>query len=393
MTRFKLNDDNVLVSLDLGSSSVRCIVSRKRSNSLEIISFYEKKCKGLEEGRIVDFHEIVSVVGEVLESSEKLSNTFFSEVFLGFSTPFHSFQSHGMAALSSREVTKKDQDLAIKTACAVPIPNQHIQLHNNPQEFSVDGKKGILNPLGLSGLRLGVEVHIVTIPQCYCQDMTKVLKILGCKPKGFINNLVAFGENLTNFTQKKEGVCFCDIGHKSSRLITYHQGKTLDMVRIPIGEESFSLAVAEKFKISPAEAQKLKEHWGTLQSNSIDEENQIEIEGEGLFFSYKTFISILEQVAKDLFKSIKHNTDSKNLTNQINSGYIFTGSNPFPKGFLEMARLHLNKPAFYPKGVDLEKNNFKRINTFAISQQAYLNEQFQSQDLFNSRWLKLRDLF
>ena len=393
MARFKFNDDNVLASLDLGSSSVRCVVSRKTSNGLEPISFYEKECEDLEEGRIVDFHEVVPIIGEVLESSERLSNTFFSEVFLGFSAPFHSFYSHGMAALSLREVTRKDQDLALKTACAVPIPDQHIRLHSNPQEFSVDGKKGILNPLGLSGLRLEVEVHIVTVPQFYCQDMTKVLKILGCKPKGFINNLIAFGENLTSFTQKKEGVCFCDIGRKSSRLITYYRGKVVDMIRIPIGEEHFSLAIANKFKISPAEAQKLKEHWGTLQSYSIDEEEQIEVEGEGLFFSYKTFTNVLEQVAKDLFKNIKHNIDSKNLTNQINSGYIFTGSTSFLKGFLEIARFHLGKPVFYPKGTDLKENNFKQMNTFAIAQQSYSFDKFQSQDLFDSKWSKLKDLF
>ncbi len=393
MARFKFNDGNILASLDLGSSSIRCVVSRKGSDGLELISFYEKECEGLEEGRIVDFYEVVPVVGEVLEASEKLSNTFFSEVFLGFSTPFHSFQSHGMAALSSREVTKKDQELAIKTACAVPIPNQHIRLHNNPQEFSVDGKKGIFNPLGLSGLRLEVEVHVVTIPRSYCQDMTKVLKVLGCKPKGFINNLIAFGENLTSVAQKKEGVCFCDIGHKSSRLITYYQGKSLDMIRIPIGGEHFSSAIAKKFKISPSEAQKLKEHWGTLQSYSIGEEEQIEVDGEGLFFSYKKFVNILEEVAKDLFESIKHNVDSKNLTNQINSGYIFTGSTSFFPGFLEMARFHLGKPVFYPRGTDLKKKNFKQQNAFTISQQAYLKERFQSQDLFHSKWSKLRDLF
>ena len=394
MARFKFNDDNVLASLDFGSSSIRCTVSYKKNQDLEFLSFYEKKCKGLEAGKVVDFQELTSVAADVLENSEKLSNTFFSEVVLGFSTPFRSFQSHGMAALPSREVTKKDRDLAIQTACAVPVPYQHLLLHHHPQDFIVDGKRGILNPIGFSGLRLEVEVYMLTIAQFYLQDVTKVLRSLGVKPRAFVNNLFSFGMHLTHFSQKKEGVCLCDIGHKSSRLITYHQGKILDMCEIPIGGEHFSLALAQKFQISPRSAEKLKERWGNLETSSIDEEKQVEMtEGEGMFFSYKLFADTLEQVAKVLFQKIKENMDLKQIEDKINIGYVFTGSTSLLKGFLDMAKNNLGKPVSYPYEVSLKENNLHQKNTFAIAQQYYLKDEFLSKDLSASRWFGLKDLF
>ena len=110
-----------------------------------------------------------------------------------------------MAALDSGEVTKLDLDLAVKTACAVPLPDQHTCLHSLPESFRVDTQEEVLNPLGLSGLRLKTEVCLVTVPQFYCRDILKSLKLLGYTPRSFFHNLVVFGQHLTNFKQKKSG--------------------------------------------------------------------------------------------------------------------------------------------------------------------------------------------
>ena len=205
MARFKLNNENVIVSLDAGTSSIRCAVIQKDEElTPELLAYSEKPCQGLDEGRVVDFNEVIPIVGEVLEETEKLSKTSFSELWIGLSCDFHSFSSQGMTVLPSREVTKKDMALAIQTACAVPISSHHIRIHNNPQSFHIDSQSEVINPLGLSGLRLETLVHIVTIPEFHCQDLMKVLKAVGCTPKGFIHNLVAFAGNLTDLRQKKK---------------------------------------------------------------------------------------------------------------------------------------------------------------------------------------------
>lgn len=393
MARFKFNDDNILASLDIGSSSIRSAISRKTNKGLQPISFYEKDCSGLiEEGKIKDFYGLISVMGLILETSEKMSNTSFSEVFVGFSSPFRSFRSHGMTALSSREVTKKDVAFAIQTACAIPMPNHHVSIHNQAQSFSVDQKKGIVSPVGLSGLRLETEVHIVTVLKSYIQDLTKVFKALGCTPRGFTNNLVVFGENLLDSTQKKEGVCFCDIGQKSSRLIVYFQGQVVDMLSIPWGESHFYSSVSDHFKIAPEQAQKLQRKWGHLKSYSVDDQEQVEVDGGGWFFSYKDFVLLLEESAKQLFKTIKQTLESRKVFPLLDSGFVFTGEVAFLEGFLEMARFHLEKPTSYPRETEYNLNNFKQVNTRSIAQYFYSRNSVQEFSLA-SKWEKFKELF
>lgn len=393
MSRFKFNDDSILVSLDIGTSLLSCLVCLKKNQSLDVLSFCQKPSSGLKEGRVVNFNEVLPIISEILEESEKLSGRSFTEVVVGFSSEFHSFSSHGMAALISREVEQKDIDLAIQTACAVPIDNHHLRIHNKPQEFSVDGKKGILNPLGLSGLRLETQVQILSIPQFYCQDMTKVLKVLGFTPRVFVHNLMAFGENLTSNSQKQEGICLCDIGANSTRLIFYKDSKIVNMTTLPFGGHHFSLALSEKFKRSPIEAERLKQNLGTLNSHSIEDMDHIETE-EGLFLSQKAVADVLEQTAKVLFSEIKLYAQTHQLFDSMKAGFMFTGATCLLDGFLDLARLQLSPMVAFPQALASNKHNFKQTNAVAIAQQAYFNEGLQTKDShFSSKWMKWRDLF
>ena len=393
MARFKLNNENVIVSLDAGTSSIRCAVIQKDEDlSTELLAYSEKPCQGLDEGRVVDFNEVIPIVGEVLEEAETLSKTSFSELWVGLSGDFHSFPSRGMTVLPTREVTKKDIALAIQTACAVPIPSHHTRIHNNPQSFHIDNQSEVINPLGLSGLRLETQIHIVTIPEFYCQDLTKVLKAVGCTPKGFIHNLVAFAGHLTDLRQKKNGVCLCDIGYRSSRAIVYHQGKITDMFRIPFGGEHLSLAISERFKISLEEAEALKTKQGSFASHSISDEEQIETGEEGLFIACNAFSEVLENTIKQLFSSLRQRLELKHALHHINSGIIWTGQTAFVPGFLELARSRTGLAASYPR--PFISNDFKKTTTFTIAQEAARKENLQIQKTpFTSHWTKLKDFF
>ena len=393
MALFKFNDDSLLVSLDIGSYSVRCAVFRKNEQfPLELLSFIEKRSLGLDESRITNFEDLSLVFSEVLESSEELCKSSFSDIWLGFSPSFYSFRSQGMAALISREVTKKDLDMAVETACAVPLPNGHICLHNNPESFCVDGQAKVLNPLGLSGLRLETEVYLVTTPQFYCRDMINALKNLGYTPRAFFHNLIAFGQNFTSVQQKKNGVCVCDIGYKSTRVIVYFNGETSAMFSIPIGGEHFSLALTQQFNISIEESEILKETKGKLLFQSYEEEeDSIEVGNGSLYLSHKLFTQTLERTAENFFKQIKNALSHYKLLEKISSGFLFTGGTAYMPGFNELAGFYLGGQVSHPKNL---YENFKQTNNFALIQQAYLEDKLKNQkQKFSSKRMVWRELF
>ena len=296
-----------------------------------------------------------------------------------------------MAALISREVTKQDIDLAVQTACAVPLPNGHIRLHKNPGFFSVDGKEGVLNPLGLSGLRIETEVHLVSCPQFYCQDIVKTLKTLGYSPKAFFHNLVAFGQNFTSFQQKKNGICLCDIGHKSTRLIAYSKGKAIVMTSIPIGGDHFTKALADQFHISKEEAEDLKERKGSFLQTYPQKEESIEASNGSLYLSRKLFNQTLEKTAEKLLQKIKESLESYKLFDQLASGFLFTGSTAYLPGFVELAGFYLGGPVSHPKN---KYESFKPDCNFTLIEQAYLENKLHfPKQTFSSQRRAWRELF
>ena len=395
MARFKFHNDQVIAGLDIRSSSICCSVALKKTQGeLQFLSFNEKPSKGLEGSRIVDFNSLIPVIGELLEEAEDVSKSSFSEVWVGLNSPFQSFTSQGMVVLPTREVIKKDIELALETACAVPLSPRHQMIHKLPQGFNIDGKGEVVNPIGLSGLRLETTVRIVTVPEFYCQDLVKVLKVLGCAPKGFVYSLIAYGENLVEDQRKKEGCCFCDIGQKSSRFIIYHKGKIKKLFSLPIGGECLTLALAHQFKVSYNEAEYLKIQKGRLQAHSILEEEVIQGEREDFFLSKKSFSQTLEKSLSSFFQSIKNYISSNELEEYLSSGFVFSGSTSLLPGFLEMAQLELGASVSYPLNIISETKNSKQDKIFSLIKQAYAMEEFPIQNSpHTSRWLKLKELF
>ena len=392
MALFKLNDDSLLVSLDIGSYAVRCAVFKKSEQfPLELLAFTEKKSLGLEESRITNFEDLSLVFSEVLESAEELCKSSFSEVWLGFSPPFHSFRSQGMVALTSREVTLADLNLAVQTACAVPLPNQHICLHSCPESFRVDNQSEVLNPLGLSGLRLETEVCLVTIPQFYCRDIVKSLKLLGYTPRSFFHNLVAFGHNFTSLQQKKNGVCVCDIGDKSTRVIVYLNGKIEKMFLIPMGGKNFSQALASQFNIPMEEVEFLKEKEGQLLFGSYEEGDSIEAVNTSLYLSRKLFVQTLEKTAENLLEKIKSVMIHQKFMDKISSGFIFTGGTAYLPGFTELASFYLGGQVSHPEKL---YEDFKQTHNLALIQQAYLENKLKPiKPNFSGKWSVWKELF
>lgn len=369
MALFKLNDDSLLTSLNIGSYAVRCAVFRKSYKfPLELIAFTEQKSSGLKDSRITDFESLSLVFSEVLGSAEELCKSSFSEIYLGFSPPLHFFRSQGMAVLTSREVTKPDLDLAVQTARAVPLPQQHTCLHSLPESFRVDNQEEVSNPLGLSGLRLETEICLVTVPEFYCRDIMKALKLLGYMPRSFFHNLVVYGQNFTTSQQKQNGVCLCDIGDTSTRGIVYVGGKISSMFCIPTGGSHFTSALADQFNIPFEEAESLKEKEGRLLFGSYEEGDSIEAENSSLYLSRRLFTQTLEKAVEHLLGKIKMELTRQGLLEKISSGFLWTGGTANLPGFMELAGFYFGGRASHPEKL---YKDFKCNGNFALIQQAY----------------------
>ena len=180
MTKQK-DSKNLLVALDIGTSKVVAIVAEiKGDGALEIIGMGSQPSRGLKKGVVVNIESTVSAIQRALEEAELMADCKIATVFTGIAgSHIRSFNSTGMVAVKDKEVTPIDVDRAIETARAMPIPTDQQVLHILTQEFIVDGQDGVKEPIGMSGVRLEVKVHIVTGAVSAAQNIVKCVRRCG----------------------------------------------------------------------------------------------------------------------------------------------------------------------------------------------------------------------
>src|ERR1700761_6464777 len=172
---------DLLVALDIGTAKVVAIVAElKGEGHYEVIGLGQSESKGLKKGVVVNIETTVQAIQRALEEAELMADCKIKDVYTGIAgSHIKSFNSQGMVAIKDKEVGQMDIDRVIETAKAVQIPNDQQILHILNQEFIIDGQEDVREPLGMSGVRLEVKVHIVTGAVSAVENITKCVRRCG----------------------------------------------------------------------------------------------------------------------------------------------------------------------------------------------------------------------
>jgi cell division protein FtsA len=169
---------NLLVALDIGTSKIVTLVAEVTpEDTLSLIGMGSHPSRGLKKGVVVNIESTVNAIQRSLEEAELMADAKIREVVTGIAgSHIKSFNSHGMVAIKDKEVQQYDIERVIETARAVNIPMEQQVLHILEQEFVIDGQGGVRQPLGMSGMRLEVKVHIVTGAVSAAQNIMKCVR-------------------------------------------------------------------------------------------------------------------------------------------------------------------------------------------------------------------------
>ena len=172
---------NLIVGLDIGTSKIVAIVAEiTPDGGLNIIGLGTQPSRGLKKGVVVNIEATMASIQRVLEEAELMADCRISEVYTGIAgSHIRSLNSSGMVAIKEKEVSQADIDRVVETAKAIAIPNDQQILHILPQEFIIDGQEDVREPLGMSGVRLEVKVHIVTGAVSAVENITKCVRRCG----------------------------------------------------------------------------------------------------------------------------------------------------------------------------------------------------------------------
>ncbi len=252
-----------LVVLDLGTSKITSLISEvTETGSVKVLGSAVLPSKGIRKGIVINIEDAVNVVAKVLSAAERMADRPITGVYLSVSGEYiQSVNQRGTVSVPGNEITHDDVKRVVEAAKTqlAPYPNNVEFIHIIPNEFTVDSQAGIKYPIGMTGSKLEVECHFISIPKSALQNLSKTVEKLGIDVYGHIFSGWADTYAVLTDTEKELGVTLLDIGAGTTDVVIFKEGKVVYSASIPIGGANITADIAAGLHLSSLEdAQKVK---------------------------------------------------------------------------------------------------------------------------------------
>jgi len=341
---------NLIVGLDIGTSKIVAIVAEiMPEGRLEIIGMGQAPSRGLKKGVVVNIESTVSAIQRALEEAELMADCKIREVYTGIAgSHIRSINSHGMVAIKNKEVDQSDVERVIETARAVNIPTDQQVLHILTQEFIIDGQEDVREPLGMSGVRLEVKVHIVTGAISAAQNIIKCVRRCGLEVRDLILQPLASSMAVLSEDEKDLGVCLVDIGGGTSDIAVFTGGAIRHTSVIPIAGDQITNDVAMALRTPTADAEDLKVKYGCALRQLADAKQMIEVLGVGdrpaRQLSRQTLAEVIEPRVEELYSLVQAELRRSGFEELLSSGIVITGGSSAMEGMAELGEEVFHMP-------------------------------------------------
>jgi cell division protein FtsA len=332
---------NLIVGLDIGTSKIVAIVAEVTDDGLNVIGLGTQPSRGLKKGVVVNIEATMASIQRVLEEAELMADCRISEVYTGIAgSHIRSLNSSGMVAIKEKEVTQADIDRVVDTAKAIAIPNDQQVLHILPQEFIIDGQEDVREPLGMSGVRLEVKVHIVTGAVSAVENISKCVRRCGIEVRDIILQPLASARAVLNEDEKELGVCLMDIGGGTTDIAVFAGGAIRHTAVIPIAGDQVTNDIAMTLRTPTKEAEELKLRYGCALRQLADPNEVIEVPGVGerapRKLSRPMLAEVIEPRIEELYSLVQAELRRSGFEELLSSGIVLTGGSALLAGMTEL---------------------------------------------------------
>ncbi|MCZ4052970.1 cell division protein FtsA [Oxalobacter sp. OxGP1] len=341
---------NLIVGLDIGTSKVVAVVAEVLPDGRhEVIGLGQHESKGLKKGVVVNIEATIASIQAALEEAELMADCKIRTVYTGIAgSHIRSFNSRGMVAIKDKEVTAADVARVIETARAVNIPTDQQFLHTVSQEFVVDNQEGVREPIGMSGIRLEVKVHIVTGAVSAVQNIVKCIRRCGLEVSDLILQPLASADAVLTEDEKELGVVLIDIGGGTTDIAVFTEGAIRHTAVIPIAGDQITNDIAMALRTPTLEAEEIKIRHGVAKQILVDSSETIEVPGLGdrgpRTLSRQMLAAVIEPRVEELFALALQVVRESEFEEVLSSGVVLTGGTALMPGIAELAEEIFLKP-------------------------------------------------
>ncbi len=343
-------DKNLIVGLDIGTSKIVTIVAELLpEGTLKVIGLGQHISRGLKKGVVVNIDSTMQAIQRSLEEAELMADCKINTVFTGIAgSHIKSLNSHGMVKIKDAEVSQMDVDRVVETARAVALPADQQILHILTQEFIIDGQDDVREPLGMSGMKLEVKVHIVTGAVAAAQNIVKCIKRCGLEVSDLILQPLASSIAVLTEDEKELGVCIVDIGGGTTDIAVFKNGSIRHTAVIAVAGDQMTNDIAVAFRTPTQSAEEIKIKHGCALRQLADPREVVEVPGvdgrEARQLSIQTLAEVIEPRVVELYELVLQELRRSGMEEMIASGIVITGGSSMMRGMMELGEEIFHMP-------------------------------------------------
>jgi len=346
-----MSKDDLIVGLDIGTTKVVAMVARLGPEGYpEILGLGSAESSGLKKGVVVNIEATVKTISRVIQEVELMADCKVKEDYTGIAgSHIRSFNSTGMVAIKDKEVTPADVGRVIEVARAMPIPADQQILHTLTQEYIIDGQDGVREPIGMSGAKLEVRVHMVTGAVSAAQNIVKCVRRCGLEVVDLVLQPLASSDAVLSEDEKELGVCLVDIGGGTTDIAVFTQGAIRHTAVVPIAGDQITNDIAMALRTPTPEAEEIKIRHGVASAQLADPQQMIEVAGIGerppRKLSLHALADVVEPRVSELYELVQAELRRSGYEELLSSGVVLTGGSAVMRGMSELAEEIFHMPA------------------------------------------------
>jgi cell division protein FtsA len=340
---------DLVVGLDIGTAKVMAVVAEVLPNGeLRVAGLGIASAHGLKRGVVVNIDATVQSIQQALKEAEMMADCKITRVYTGITgSHIRGQNSTGMVIVRDKEVTPVDVARVVETAKAINIPNDQRLLLVEPQEFVIDGHE-VKEPIGMSGGRLEVKVHIVTGAQSAAENIVKCVRRCGLEVDQLVLNPSASSHAVLTEDEKDLGVALVDIGAGTTDVAIFTDGAIRHTAVIPIAGDLITSDIAMALRTPTKDAEEIKVEYGVAKQLLADPSDQLEVPGLGdrapRMLSRQALAGVIEPRVEEIFSLVHQVIRESGYEELLSSGIVLTGGAAVMPGMVELAEDIFLKP-------------------------------------------------
>lgn len=338
----RLIRENIITSIDIGTTKICVLIAKKMGDQIEIIGIGKSPSHGLQKGVVVDVAKTIQSISMAVKEAEMMAGMPIESAYIGISgAHISSMNSSGVVPIKHGQIKQSDVDTVLEAAQAVAIPEGRQILHVIPQYFIINGCDQVQDPIGMHGVRLEVQAHIIMGSVSSVQNLLNCCQSAGINVNDIILEQLASADAVLSEDERELGVGVIDIGGGTSDVAFYKNSAVRHTMVLAVAGNHVTNDIAIGLRIMKHEAERIKKRYGFAISSLIETEELVEVEmmhGQDLqVIRLSDLVLIVESRMRELFSLVNQEIQQHKLQQFMTNGIVLTGGGSLLTGARELA--------------------------------------------------------